>query len=99
MSAPSSSSPVSLRSPTAAAARIRAVPPPGTTPFLDGRAGGVQRVFDQGLAFLHLGLGGGADVDLGDAAGELGEPLLELLAVVLAVGLRRSRGGSSRPGP
>ena len=59
----------------------------GDDAFLDGRAGGVQGVFDQGLALLHLGLGGGADVDLGDAAGELGEPLLELLAVVLAVGV------------
>ena len=59
----------------------------GDDAFLDGGAGGVQGVLDQGLALLHLGLGGGADVDLGDAAGELGEPLLELLAVVLAVGL------------
>ena len=59
----------------------------GDDPLLDRGAGGVQGVLDEGLPLLHLGLGGGADVDLGDAAGELGEPLLELLAVVLAVGL------------
>ena len=58
----------------------------GDDSFLDGRAGGVQGILDEGLALLHLGLGRGADVDLRDAAGELGEPLLELLAVVLAVG-------------
>ena len=59
----------------------------GDDAFFDGGAGGVQGVFNQGLALLHLGLGGRPDVDLGDAAGELGEPLLELLAVVLAVGV------------
>ncbi len=59
----------------------------GDDAFLDGSAGGVEGVLDEGLTLLHLGFGGGADVDLGDAAGELGESLLELLAVVLAVGL------------
>src|SRR5690606_15086219 len=53
----------------------------------DGRAAGVHGVFDAGLLLLHLGLGGGADVDLGHAAGELGEALLELLAVVVAGGV------------
>ena len=33
------------------------------------------------LLLLELGLGGGADLDHGDSAGELGEPLLELLLV------------------
>ncbi len=32
---------------------------------------------------LHLDLGGTADLDHGDAAGELGEPLLQLLAVIV----------------
>ena len=54
--------------------------------FDRGLSGGLG-VFEQGLAFLHFGLGRGADVDLGDAAGELGQPLLQLLAVVLAVGV------------
>src|SRR5690606_8491783 len=36
---------------------------------------------------LHLGLGGGTDLDDGDAAHELGQALLELLAVVVAGGV------------
>jgi hypothetical protein len=45
----------------------------------------VQRVLDAGLLLLHLGLGGRADLDDRDAADELGEALLELLAVVVDV--------------
>ena len=59
----------------------------GEDAFFDGGAAGVQGVFDAGLLFLHRDFGGGADVDLGDAAGELGEALLELLAVVVAGGV------------
>ena len=59
----------------------------GDDAFFDGCARGVQGVFDAGLLFLHLSLGGCTDVDDGDAAGELGEALLELLAVVIAGGL------------
>jgi hypothetical protein len=51
---------------------------------------GVQGVLDAGLLLLHLDLGRGTDVDDGDAARELGEALLELLAVVVAGGRRRS---------
>jgi hypothetical protein len=54
-------------------------------------AGGVERVLDAGLLLLEFGLGGGADLDLGHAAGELGEALLELLAVVVAGGGSISR--------
>src|SRR5690606_37385629 len=36
--------------------------------FLDRGARGVQRVFDASLALLHLGLGGGTDLDHRDAA-------------------------------
>jgi hypothetical protein len=50
-------------------------------------AGGVQGVFDAGLLLLHLDLGGGTDLDHGHAAGELGQTLLELLAVVVGGGL------------
>jgi hypothetical protein len=39
----------------------------------------MQRVFDAGLLFLHLDLGGSADLDHRDTAGELGNKLLELL--------------------
>src|SRR5207237_6225156 len=49
-------------------------------------AGRVQRVFDAGLFLLQLRLTGGADVDLRHAAGQLGQSLLELLAVVVGGG-------------
>src|SRR5690606_26497231 len=55
----------------------------GHDALLDGRAGGVEGVLDARLLLLHLGLGRGADLEDGHAAGELGEPLLELLAVVV----------------
>src|SRR5690606_7321583 len=48
--------------------------------------GGVQRVVDQVLALLHLSLGVGTGLDDGDAAGELGQAFLELLAIVVAGG-------------
>ena len=59
----------------------------GDDPFLGRRAGRVQGVLDPGLGLLHLGLARSTDADQGHAAGELREPLLELLLVVLAVGL------------
>ena len=59
----------------------------GDDALFDGRAGRVQRVLDAGLLLLHLGLGRGADLDDGDAADELGEALLELLAVVVGGGV------------
>src|SRR6185503_18893226 len=55
--------------------------------LLDGRAGRMQRVLDASLLLLHLGLGGRADLDHGDAADELGEALLQLLAIVVARGV------------
>ena len=39
------------------------------------------------LTLLGLDLGGRADFDDGDAAGQLGETLLQLLTVVIGVGL------------
>src|SRR5690349_19297601 len=54
--------------------------------FFNGRTGRVQRVFDAGLLFLHLDLGGSANLDHGNAAGELGNTLLELLLVVVRRG-------------
>ena len=72
---------------SAGAARMQSHAAAGDDALFDGRAGGVQGVLDAGLLFLHLDLGGRADVDLGHAAGELGEPLLELFAVVVAGGV------------
>src|SRR5580704_315583 len=52
-------------------------------PLLDRGAGRIERVLDAVLFLLHLDFGCAADADHRDAAGELGEPLLELLAVVV----------------
>src|SRR4051812_16294668 len=55
----------------------------GHDALLDRGARGVQRVLDAGLLLLHLRLGGGSDLDDGDAASELREALLQLLLVVV----------------
>ena len=67
--------------------RSRATPPPGNDAFFDRGAGGMQGIFDAGLLFLHLGFGGGADLDHRHAADQLGQPFLQLLAVVVGGGL------------
>ena len=59
----------------------------GDDALFDGGTGGRQRVLDAVLLLLELHLGGGADLDDGDAAGQLGQPLLELLAVPVGVGV------------
>src|SRR4029079_1383436 len=59
----------------------------GDDAFFNGRARGVERVFDAGLLLLHLGLGRSADLDHRDAADELREALLELLTVVVGRGV------------
>ena len=59
----------------------------GDDALLDGGLGVAHGVLDAVLALLELDLGGRARLDDGDAAGELGEALLELLAVVVGVRL------------
>ena len=54
--------------------------------FFDSRAGCVHRIFDASLLFLHLGFGSSTDLDDRNAADELGEALLELLAIVVRGG-------------
>src|SRR5690349_16446710 len=54
--------------------------------FFNGGTGRVQRVFDAGLLLFHFDLGGSANLDHGDTAGELGNTLLELLLVVVRRG-------------
>src|SRR5439155_17566318 len=56
-------------------------------PFLDGRLRRMHRVLDARLLLFHLGLGRGPNLDYGDAADELGEALLQLLAVVVRRGV------------
>src|SRR6266568_2091690 len=55
----------------------------GNNTLLDCGAGRMHRVVDEILALLHLDLGGAADPDDCNAAGELGQPLLQFLAVVV----------------
>src|SRR6185295_9172177 len=55
--------------------------------LFDGRLGGVHGIHDASLLLLHLGLGGCTDLDDGDAADELGQALLQLLAVVVRRGV------------
>ena len=59
----------------------------GDDALFDCRAGCMHRILDAGLLLLHLGLGCRADLDDGNAADQLGEPLLQLLAVVVGGGL------------
>ena len=55
--------------------------------LLEGGPGCLQRVLDPMLLLLHLRLGGSADLDDCNAAGELRQPLLQLLAVEVRVGV------------
>ena len=64
----------------------------GATPasndaFLHGGAGRIEGILDAQLAVLQLGFGGGAHLDHGHTPGQLGDPLIELLAVVFGIGV------------
>src|SRR4029079_13139246 len=59
----------------------------GQDAFLDCGPCRIQRIVDAVLLFLYLHLGDVATLDHGDAAGELGQPLLELLAIVIGGGV------------
>ena len=59
----------------------------GDDALLDRSLGRVHGVVDAVLALLDLDLGAAADTDHRDAAGELGQPLLQFLAVVIRGGL------------
>src|SRR5215470_13527627 len=56
-------------------------------PLFDRRARGVHGVLDASLLLFQLGLGRGADLDHGDASDQLGQTLLQFLAVVIRSGL------------
>ena len=59
----------------------------GDDALLERCAGRLEGVLDAVLLLLHLGLGRGADLDDRDAARQLREALLELLAVEVGVGV------------
>ena len=62
-------------------------PAPGHDPLRDGGPRGADRVGERLLPALELGLGGRAHADDRHAPGEFRQPLLELLAVVVALRL------------
>src|SRR5207237_2674005 len=57
----------------------------GDDALLDGRLRVANGVLDAVLALLQLDLGGRADLDDRNAAGQLGQALLQLLTVVVGV--------------
>ena len=57
----------------------------GDDAFFNRGAGGAKGVLDAVLLLLQLGLGGCADLDDRDAAGQLRQPLLQFLAVEVAM--------------
>src|SRR3954453_6716145 len=59
----------------------------GDDALLDGGLGVAHRILDAVLALLELDLGRGAGLEDGDAPGQLGPALLQLLAVVVGVRL------------
>ena len=59
----------------------------GDDAFLDGCLRVADGVLDAQLLLLELNLGGCADLDHCDATGQLGQALLQLLAVVVGVGV------------
>jgi hypothetical protein len=59
----------------------------GHDALLEGRPGRLQGVLDPVLLLLQLGLGRRADLDHRDAAGQLRQPLLQLLTVEIGVGV------------
>ena len=59
----------------------------GHDALLDRGAGGRHGVLHPVLLLLELGLGRSPDFDDGDAAGQLGQPLLELFLVPVRGGL------------
>jgi hypothetical protein len=61
--------------------------PSGDHALLDGGASRLDGVLDAVLLLLELDLGGRSDLDHDDTAGQLGETLLELLAVPVGVGV------------
>ena len=68
-------------------ARSNVTPPPATTPSSIAALVVRHCIFDAVLLLFELDLGGRADLEHRNTAGKLGQTLLELLAVVVAVGV------------
>src|SRR5262249_35574315 len=63
--------------------REESAPPAGDNALLDRGTGRVHGVLDPVLTLLHFGFRGAADADDRDATGELRQPLLQLLAIIV----------------
>ncbi len=85
MFAPVASSPVRSSSSSDGSGLQQGDAATGDDALFDGSLGAADGVFDAVLALLELDLGGGADLDHRNAAGQLGQALLQLLAVVVGV--------------
>ena len=59
----------------------------GHNAFFNSGSGGIQGIFDPQFAVLELGFRRSSDLDHGHTAGEFGDALVELLAVVLGIGV------------
>ena len=59
----------------------------GDDALFDGCARGVERILDARLLLFHLDLGGSANLDYRNTAGQLGHALLQLLTVVVRRGV------------
>ena len=87
IAAPVASSPLSLSLSIAGARPQQRYAAAGDHALLDRRTSCRERVLDAVLLLLELDLGGRADLDERDAAGQLRQPLLQLLAVPVGVGV------------
>ena len=59
-------------------------PAAGENAFLDSRPGRVHGIFDAGFLLLHFAFRRAADIDFGDSARKLGDPLAQFFLVVVA---------------
>ncbi len=84
---PSCSSPSSVSLSSAFSARSRATPPPGTIPSSRAAWVAAAGVFEQRLPLFHFRFRRGTTADLSHATGQLGQTLLQLFSIVIAVRL------------
>ena len=60
--------------------------PTGHDALFDGSAGGVEGILNPQLAIAQFGFGGSAHLDHGHTTGQLGDPFVQLFAVVVRIG-------------
>ena len=70
----------------------------GNDSLFHRRPGGIEGVFDPQFAVLEFGFGGGTHLDHGHTTGQFGDPLIELFAVVIGVGVVELAANGANPG-